>query len=189
MGESPPAGDSRLVWLAETLAQELADADPADAAVQAASPALQSIAAFTAQAQTVQRAEGVGSWQVAMPIEEAPFRLMPEQLAPLLSLSSLPLVALPRPQVPTGLALGQFTDEGMAQIMWGEIAGLESAALTGLHGYVARAGDGVVLMAGPVDTEADAADRCGALSLWGLSCVPAAWPSGATALAAHGSHP
>lgn len=124
-----------------------------------------------------------------MPIEEAPFRLMPEQLAPLLSLSSLPLVALPRPQVPTGLALGQFTDEGMAQIMWGEIAGLESAALTGLHGYVARAGDGVVLMAGPVDTEADAADRCGALSLWGLSCVPAAWPSGATALAAHGSHP
>lgn len=174
---------SRLQWLAAELAAEVEGLSATDPRAQAAALDLHTIAAF-ADGVTVAESDVV-RWEWPLPLWEAEFDALAETNAIRIDpLGPLPAMALAAPRAPeAGLALGRFTDAAMAGAMWREIASLDSAALTGLDAYLAASSGGVLLLAGPVSDEAAAAERCLALTVWGLSCVPADWPAAAQPLA------
>ena len=174
---------SRLEWLASELAAEVEGLAQTDPRAQAAALDLHAIAAF-ADGVTVAESE-VLRWAGPLPVwEVAPEALASSTFAPPQPLAPLQSLALAGPAEPeAGLALGRFTDAAMAGAMWREIESLDSAALTGLNAYLASSSGGVMLLAGPVSDESAAAERCLALTVWGLSCVPADWPAAAQPLA------
>jgi hypothetical protein len=175
---------TRLQWLAHSLALELEAAGQDDPRVAAAADDLQFISAYAPSSATPGFAPA--AWALAERLPELagePEEVTLPELVPLASLQSARLAqTAPPPEVAMGLTLGRFTDAGMAAVMWREIQGLDSAALTGLAGYTTRDEHGVALMAGPVADAQNAEERCMALTIWGLNCTPAAWPAAATAV-------
>jgi hypothetical protein len=170
---------TRLQWLAHSLASELAAAGADDPRVIAAGPDLRIIAGY---------AEGPGPFEaipvVAPDAVSAASMITIEPIAgtvqPMAVFAAQPIRQAPDQaasvSTPMGLALGRFTDAAMAAVMWREMQGIESAALTGLDGFTRRDDEGVMLLAGPLANAEIAEQRCLALTVWGLSCTPAAWP-------------
>jgi hypothetical protein len=182
-GGTQAGPNSRLEWLAAELAAEVDGLSAADPRAQAAALDLHAIAAF-ADGVTVADSEVI-RWQWPLPVWSLELNALADVgsvfLEPLGPLPAMTLAATPAPQA--ALALGRFTDAQMARVMWREIESLDSAALTGLQAYLAVSDGGVMLLVGPVHDEAAAAERCLALTVWGLSCVPADWSAAAQPLA------
>ncbi len=174
---------TRLLWLAESLADELQAAAPDDPRLAAAAEPLAIIAGFAnSDDPFVAQAFLFPAWLEAGAIDGLGEQSTPPALLAPLAPAALTPQAAPAP--PMGLALGRFTNDAMAGALWREVQGIESAALTGLSGFTVREDHGVLLVAGPVDSAVAAEERCMALSMWGLSCVPTPWPTAAQAVPA-----
>lgn len=174
-------GESRLERLAAALAAEAAGVAESDPRARAAALDLAAIAAFAdgvvAANSAIQRLD----WPLPLR-EEGPTRFDSDDLEAIEPLAPMQAAIFAQAAGDAGLLLGRFADARLASAMWREIESLESAALTGLDAYVAAAGGGVTLVAGPLADEATASERCLALTVWGVSCTPADWPEAARPL-------
>jgi hypothetical protein len=196
---SAPEAGSRLEWLADNLAAELAAAEPYDPRVLAAQARLAEIAAYAAAAPVM-----AAQAPPVAPSSE-PTRLVPdaatfgagfsaEMLYPspdpafavLAAAVSLPAAfeAVEPPPPAQAIALGGFSDEALAAAFWNESNSLDLAALTGLSPFVAPGEAGVSLLAGADLTAEEAQERCAALEPWGLNCEVRAFPDNARAVGA-----
>jgi len=175
---------SRLERLAAELAAEVAGVAETDPRARAAALDLVAIAAFADG--VVAADSAILRWEWPAPLwEDDGARLDDDDPAAIESLAPMPAAIFAQAAGDAGLVLGQFADARLASAMWREIESLESAAMTGLDAYLAVAGGRVTLVAGPLADEASASERCLALSVWGVSCMPADWPEAARPLGDH----
>jgi hypothetical protein len=163
---------SRLERLAAELAAEVAGVAETDPRARAAALDLVAIAAFADG--VVAADSAILRWEWPAPLwEDDGARLDDDDLAAIESLAPMPAAIFAQAAGDAGLVLGRFADARLA------------TAMTGLDAYLAVAGGGVTLVAGPLADEASASERCLALSVWGVSCTPADWPEAARPLGDH----
>jgi hypothetical protein len=178
---------SRLTWLADSLAAELATTAPNDPRLAAAEAPLEQIAdslsrpelglASPVSAAVLERVEPVLTGPEAAELADSPYPMLVAYVAP--PLNQVPTAA----PAQTGLAMGRFANATLARSMWSEIESVEVAVLTGLAAYTAPAPNGGVwLLVGPVANTENAQQRCEAVAAFGLTCEPQSWPRTATLL-------